>query len=179
MGTRSISVLTVVSSLASSCRRSGASAAASAAGRRACVRGAYVSAAHDLPEQHDVLASDHVEAERHVGEALADDHTLLGVLEHDVGELVERPQNADDLSAVAQDDDHLLCAAHGRGRRALRERERVGQPGLQRAGGARALSSSSARLAVPVRPSIAGDDGDVMGATAPPSLPSPATVGLR
>ena len=62
---------------------------------------AGVAGAHNLPEQHQVLAPDHVEAQRHVSEALADDNTLLGVLEHDVGELVERPHGADDLAPVA------------------------------------------------------------------------------
>ena len=72
---------------------------------------AAAAAAHNRPDQYGVLAADDVQPERHVGVLLADDDPLDGLLEHDVGELVEGAERADHLLPVAQQHQNFLCAA--------------------------------------------------------------------
>ena len=69
------------------------------------------AAAHNRPDQYGVLAADDVKPKRHVGILLADDDPLDGLLEHDVGELVEGAERADHLLPVAQQHQNFLCAA--------------------------------------------------------------------
>ena len=51
--------------------------------------------------------------EEEAGKALADHNALHCVLEHNVGELVERSHDADDFSPVPKHHDQLLCAGAG------------------------------------------------------------------
>jgi hypothetical protein len=65
--------------------------------------------AHDIAQEHDVLPTDHVEAEGHISVAAAVDHSLDCTLEHDVGELVKGAHGPDDLPPIPQHDHHLFC----------------------------------------------------------------------
>jgi len=55
-----------------------------------------------LAKQYDILPSDDIKPQRHIRELLAHDNALERVLDHHVGELIEGPHRADDLSPVAQ-----------------------------------------------------------------------------
>lgn len=67
-------------------------------------------ACYNLAEQHNILATYHIEPERHVRKALADNDALNGLLQHDVGKLIKGAHDPDDLALVAQLHQHLGCS---------------------------------------------------------------------
>mmetsp|Transcript_3574 Transcript_3574/g.8895 ORF Transcript_3574/g.8895 Transcript_3574/m.8895 type:complete len:221 (-) Transcript_3574:463-1125(-) len=61
-----------------------------------------------LAQQHHVLAPHHIQPQRNVPVLVAHDYPLHRVLKHQVGELVEGAQHADDLLPIAQLHEQLL-----------------------------------------------------------------------
>ena len=73
--------------------------------RQSCGAG---GCAHHLAQEHDVLAADHIEPQWHVCKLLFVDDALHSLLEHNVGELIERAQQTNDLAPVTQLHEHAL-----------------------------------------------------------------------
>ncbi|PNH10205.1 hypothetical protein TSOC_003073 [Tetrabaena socialis] len=72
------------------------------------VAGAAAFWPHAWCQAHHVLAADDLEPERDVAVLLADDDALYRALHHQVGELVEGAQHAEDFTAVAKHDEQPL-----------------------------------------------------------------------